>query len=182
MGFQSQRSTHVPLLTAQYKVLRLVRACQHRHWTVDDWKYVAWTDESRFLLNRADERVRVWKQHHESMDPTYQQGIAQAGGGSVMVWGMCSWRDMEPLILLDMTMRGDRYVSILFDQLHRFMSIVHSDGHGEFQQNNATPHTSRIATEWLQEHSLEFRHFSWPAKSPDMNIIEYIWDVLQRAV
>ncbi|GFX21522.1 transposable element tcb2 transposase [Trichonephila clavipes] len=44
------------------------------------------------------------------------------------------------------------------------------------------PYTSRIATGWLQEHSSEFRHFRWPPKSPDMNIIEYIWDALQRAV
>ncbi|GFX36335.1 FLJ37770-like protein [Trichonephila clavipes] len=62
------------------------------------------------------------------------------------------------------------------------MSIVHSDGLGEFQQENMTPHTSRIATEWLREHSSEFRHFRWPPKSPDMNINEYIWNTLQRAV
>ncbi|GBO41023.1 hypothetical protein AVEN_265600-1 [Araneus ventricosus] len=62
------------------------------------------------------------------------------------------------------------------------MSIVHSEGLGEFQQDYATPHTSRIATEWLQEHSFDFRHFRWKPKSPDMNIIEHIWDALQRAV
>ncbi|GFT79503.1 transposable element tcb2 transposase [Trichonephila clavipes] len=49
-------------------------------------------------------------------------------------------------------------------------------------QDNETPHSSRIATELLQEHSSEFRHFRWPPKSPDMNIIEYIWNALQRAV
>ncbi|GFW67883.1 transposable element Tcb2 transposase [Trichonephila clavipes] len=88
---------------------------------------------------------------------------------------------MGPLIRLDTTQIGDRYVSILSDHLHPFMFIVQSDRLVEFQQENATPHTSRIATEWLQEHSSEFRHFRWPPKSPDMNIIEYIWDALQRA-
>ncbi|GFT78346.1 transposable element tcb2 transposase [Trichonephila clavipes] len=43
-------------------------------------------------------------------------------------------------------------------------------------------HTSRIATEWLQEHSFEFRHFRWSPKYPDMNIVELIWNTLQRAV
>ncbi|GFU75714.1 uncharacterized protein TNCV_1651741 [Trichonephila clavipes] len=47
-------------------------ARQHRHWTVDDWKHVAWSDEFRFQLNRADGRVRVWRQPHGSMDPTCQ--------------------------------------------------------------------------------------------------------------
>ncbi|GFX91827.1 transposable element Tcb2 transposase [Trichonephila clavipes] len=122
-------------------------------------KRVALSDESRFQLNLADRRVRVWRQPRESMDPTCPQGTIQIGGDFVMVWGLCSWRDMGPLIRLDMTLTSDRYVSILSDHLHPFMSIVHSDGLGEFQQDNATLHTSRIAAEWLQEHSAEFRHF-----------------------
>ncbi|GBO20062.1 hypothetical protein AVEN_159804-1 [Araneus ventricosus] len=62
------------------------------------------------------------------------------------------------------------------------MSIVHSDGLGQFQQDNATPHASRVATKWLQEHSSDFRHFHWPPKSPEMNIIEGIQDALLHAV
>ncbi|GFT50561.1 transposable element tcb2 transposase [Trichonephila clavipes] len=66
--------------------------------------------------------------------------------------------------------------------MHSFMFIVHSDGLGEFQQDTATPYTSRIATEWLQVHSFQFRHFSWPPKSPHMIITECIWDALKRAI
>ncbi|GFX51873.1 DDE_3 domain-containing protein [Trichonephila clavipes] len=91
-----------------------------------------------------------------------------------MVWSVCSWRDLEPLILIDMTLAGYRYVSILPDHLDPFMSIVHSNRLGEFQLDNVTTHSSRITKDWLQEHYSEFRHFHWPPKSPDMNIIEYI--------
>ncbi|GFV23661.1 uncharacterized protein TNCV_5108471 [Trichonephila clavipes] len=41
------------------------------------------------------------------MDSTCQQGTVLAGEGSVMVWGVCSWRDMGPLICLDTTLTGD---------------------------------------------------------------------------
>ncbi|GFV53113.1 transposable element Tcb2 transposase [Trichonephila clavipes] len=136
----------------------IFKACEHRHWTVDDWKHVAWSDESRFQLNLADGRIRVWRPPHESMDLTCQQGTIQAGGGSVMVWGVCSWHDMGPLICLDTTLTCDSYVRILSDLLHPFMSIEPSDELGEFQ------------------------HFRWPPKTLDMNIIEYIWDALQRVV
>ncbi|GFT42467.1 HTH_Tnp_Tc3_2 domain-containing protein [Trichonephila clavipes] len=71
-----------------------ITARQHRHWTVDDWKHNVCSDESRFHLNRADGRVWVWKQPYESMNPTCQQGTVQACGGSVIVWGVCNWRDM----------------------------------------------------------------------------------------
>ncbi|GBN08538.1 hypothetical protein AVEN_142793-1 [Araneus ventricosus] len=62
------------------------------------------------------------------------------------------------------------------------MSIVHSDKFGQFQQDSAIPHTSRVATKWFQEHSSDFRHFHCPPKSPDINIIELIWIALQCAV
>ncbi|GBL98204.1 hypothetical protein AVEN_268288-1 [Araneus ventricosus] len=99
-----------------------------------------------------------------------------------MIWDVCNWRDLGPLIRLKTTMTGDRYLNILSDRLHSFMSIVHSDGLGQFQQDNATPHTSRVATKWLQEHSSDFRHFHWPPKSPEMNITEDIRDALLHAV
>ncbi|GFX90535.1 transposable element Tcb2 transposase [Trichonephila clavipes] len=62
-----------------HKALRLAWASQHRHWTVDDWKHISWSDESRFQLNRVDGRVRVWRQPHEFMAPTCQQRTVQAG-------------------------------------------------------------------------------------------------------
>ncbi|GBN16570.1 hypothetical protein AVEN_256050-1 [Araneus ventricosus] len=58
MGSQSRRLTRIPLLTARHKALLLSWARQHYHWTVDDWKHVAWYDESRFQLYRTDARVR----------------------------------------------------------------------------------------------------------------------------
>ncbi|GBN25144.1 hypothetical protein AVEN_148850-1 [Araneus ventricosus] len=62
------------------------------------------------------------------------------------------------------------------------MPVVHFYGLGQFQQDNATPHASRVATKWLQEHSSDFRHIHWPLKSPEMNIIEGIRDTLLHAV
>ncbi|GBN64884.1 hypothetical protein AVEN_7504-1 [Araneus ventricosus] len=64
MGSQSRRPTRVPLLTERHKALLLFWARQHYHSTVDDWKHVAWSDESRFQLYRTDARVRVWRRHH----------------------------------------------------------------------------------------------------------------------
>ncbi|GBL82469.1 hypothetical protein AVEN_252597-1 [Araneus ventricosus] len=109
-------------------------------------------------------------------------GRIQSGGTSVMVWDVCSWRGMGPLIRLETTLTGDRYLTILSDHLHSYMPIVHSNGLGQFQQDNATPHASRVAIKCLQEHSSDIRHFHWPPKSPEMNIIEDIRDALLHAV
>ncbi|GFU60114.1 HTH_Tnp_Tc3_2 domain-containing protein [Trichonephila clavipes] len=95
MGFRSRKSTRVLLLTARHKALRLALSRQHQHWTVDDWKHIAWSEESRSRLNRSDGRVWVWRQPHEIMDPTCQQGTAQAGGG----FGMDSRCQLPPALL-----------------------------------------------------------------------------------
>ncbi|GFY11138.1 hypothetical protein TNCV_4471241 [Trichonephila clavipes] len=57
---------------------------------------------------------------------------------------------MGPLIRPNAFLTGDRYVSIPPDHLHPIMSIVHSAGLGEFQQDNARLNTSRNATKGLQ--------------------------------
>ncbi|GBN67481.1 hypothetical protein AVEN_118454-1 [Araneus ventricosus] len=61
IGSRSRSPTRVPLLTARYNALLLSWARQHYHWTADDCKHVAWSDESRFELYRTDARVRVWR-------------------------------------------------------------------------------------------------------------------------
>ena len=82
------------------------------------------------------------------MVPTYQLTTVQAGGASAMVCAVYSCCDMGVLLmLLETTLRGDRYITILFDQLHPFMSSVHSDGLGQFKQGNVTPCTLKVATD-----------------------------------
>ncbi|GFS47451.1 uncharacterized protein TNCV_4863521 [Trichonephila clavipes] len=114
------------------------------------------------LASNGIQRMDVYRYGDNLMNPrtpTCQQGTVQVGGGSVIAWGLCSWRDMGTLIRLDTTLTGDRHVSILSDHLHPFMSIVYSEGLGKFQQDNATPHTSRTVAEWLLKYSFVFRHF-----------------------
>ncbi|GFY15346.1 transposable element Tcb2 transposase [Trichonephila clavipes] len=58
--------------------------------SVEDWKQVAGSDESRFRLLNTDGRLRIWRQAHEAMEPTCQVGTAQGHGSSIMVWGAFS--------------------------------------------------------------------------------------------
>ncbi len=60
-------------------------------WTIEDWKNVVWSDESRFLLQHSDGRFRIWRKEHESMDPSCLVSTVQAGGDGVMVWGIFYW-------------------------------------------------------------------------------------------
>ncbi len=60
MGYSSRRPHQVPLLSAKNRKQRLQFAQDHQNWTTEDWKNVTWSDESRFLLQHSDGRVRIW--------------------------------------------------------------------------------------------------------------------------
>ncbi len=102
MGFSSRRPHRVPLLSAMNRTRRLQFTQDNQNWTIEDWKNVAWSDESRFLLRHSDCRVRIWRKEHESMDPSCLVSTVEAGcgGGGVMVWGIFSWHTLGPLIYI----------------------------------------------------------------------------------
>ncbi len=98
MGYSNRRPHRVLLLSAKNRKRRLQFAQAHQNWTIEDWKNVAWSDESRFLLQNSDGRVRIWRKGHQSMDPSCLVSMVQAGGGGVMVWGTFSWHTLGPLV------------------------------------------------------------------------------------
>ncbi len=77
-------------------IYRLQFAQAHQNGTIEDWKNVAWSDESRFLLRHSDDRVRIWRKGHESMNPSCLVSMVQAGGG-VMVVGDIFLAHLGPL-------------------------------------------------------------------------------------
>ncbi len=97
----------------------------HQHWTIEDWKNVAWSDESRFLWRHSDGRVRIWRKDHESMDPSCLVSTIQAAGGGVMVWGIFSWHTLGPLVPIEHRLYATAYLSIVADHVHPFMTTVY---------------------------------------------------------
>ncbi|GFT14107.1 uncharacterized protein TNCV_3641761 [Trichonephila clavipes] len=59
LGFHGHAATHKPNITPQNAEHRLQWCRAHRHWTVDMWKTVLWSDESRFTVWLSDGHVCV---------------------------------------------------------------------------------------------------------------------------
>ncbi|GFV40805.1 transposable element Tc1 transposase [Trichonephila clavipes] len=60
MGFGSRQLTRVPLLNACHRAALFAWARKCRDWNVEDWKRLAWCDESRFRIINANGNLRIW--------------------------------------------------------------------------------------------------------------------------
>ncbi len=172
MGYSSRRPHRVPRLSAKNRKCMLQFAQAHQNWTIEDWKNIAWSDESRFLLRHSDGRVRICRKEHENMDPSCLVSTVQAGDG-VMVWGIYSWHTLGPLVPIEHRLNATAYLSIVADHVHPFMAtssrIIHR-------------HKAQIISEWFLEHDNEFTLLKWPPQSPERNPIEHLWDVVEREI
>ena len=173
-----------PYISKANKEKRRLWALAHTNWTVEDWKAVIKSDESKFLLFKSDGRQYAWFRPGQAYDDRFVKKTIKHGGGSVMVWGCISAKGMGRLHRIDGIMRAQEYVEILEDS---FLGSLKDLGYRRtgnsgviFQQDNDPKHKSRLAMSWFKRHRVKL--LDWPPSSPDMNIIEHVWDQLDALI
>lgn len=101
-----------------------------------------------------------------------------------MVWGMITAKGMGHLQWIDRIMCSLDYVEILDKQFLGSLKDLKIRCMGKegliFQQDNNPKHKSKVAQEWFAQRNV--KQLPWPPSSPDMNIIEHVWDQLDALV
>lgn len=83
------------------------------------------------------------------------------------------------MIIQNGILNAERYVEeILNEHLGPFMARIYRDG--ILMDDNARPRTAGIVNEHLGEVGIEL--MQWPARSPDLSLIEPAWDELERCL
>ncbi|GBO13374.1 hypothetical protein AVEN_47161-1 [Araneus ventricosus] len=91
-----------------------------------------------------------------------------------MVWGAITYASRSTLIVVRVTVTGQRYVDhILRPHVKTFLYGLPG---AIFQQDNARPHTARVAQNFLRH----VQTFLWPARAPDLSPTEQVWDQLKH--
>ena len=101
-----------------------------------------------------------------------------------MVWGCITGQGMGRLHQIEGIMCGPDYVQILNNHYLGTLKDLNIRRTGKlgaiFQQDNDPKHRCKVAEAWFQ--SKNVKCLPWPPSSPDMNIIEHVWDQLDALV
>ncbi|GFX57484.1 transposable element Tcb2 transposase [Trichonephila clavipes] len=113
-NLKSKRSFHALPLTPEHRQLRL-QWCQTRSmWNVTDWQKVVFSDESRFVLETDNYRVRAWRRPGERYNSLTLFYVTLPRTAGVMVWRAIAYDSRSTLIVMRGTLTGQRYVDDIF--------------------------------------------------------------------
>ncbi|GFV02975.1 transposable element Tc1 transposase [Trichonephila clavipes] len=160
--------------TWEHRQLRLQWYQARSMWNVTHWQKVVFNDKLWFVLGSDDNRVRVWRHPGERFNSPYIILRPTARTAGVMVWGAIAYDSRSTLILMHGTLTSQHYDDdILQPHVGPFLNGLPGP---IFQQDNARPHTTIVAQDFLRP----FQTLPWPACSPNLFPVEHVWDQLKR--
>ncbi len=179
VGMRAGDKKKKPALSQKNIKERLSFAKSHVDWTVEDWKTVIFSDESKINRFNSDGRTWTWYRDGESLQPRSVSQTTKHGGGRIMLWGCITALGVGYLCEIEGNMDQHLYKEILDNELSKTFYYYELDREKcIFQHDNDPKHTAKSVKEYLSDQ--EYRVMVWPPQSPDLNPIENCWSYLKQ--
>ncbi|GFW39660.1 transposable element Tcb1 transposase [Trichonephila clavipes] len=137
------------------------------------------SDKSRFSLHSDSRRTLIWRapgtRYHQ--ENTIQRH--RYGGAGWLVWEGIILGSRTDLHVQKVTMIDHIFRDVILEEhIRLFRGAMGAEF--LFMDDNARPHRANILNECLQTEDIT--RVDWPAYSPDLHLIEQVWDMLGRRI
>jgi transposase len=138
-GIIHRRPYFGAVLTPLHRRERVHSCNRLRGWTFRNWRIIWFSDESRFLLQKRDGRIRVNRHRNERFSSSCVQEVNSFGGSSVMMWAAISNDRKTNLVHVPGNLTAVRSRDEI-SQPH----LMHVIDRGSYSNRTTLGHTQRV--------------------------------------